>query len=62
MKIDLSSVNIFEDNELELDKKITDIMMVLPNIIDPTVPIGKDDSENVRFFRDLIILLMKIIG
>ena len=37
-----------EEKESELDKKITDIMMVLPNIIDPTVPIGKDDSENVE--------------
>ena len=37
-----------EVKEAELDKKITDIMMVLPNIIDPSVPIGKDDSENVE--------------
>ncbi len=37
-----------EEKESELDKKITDIMMVLPNIIDPSVPIGKDDSENVE--------------
>lgn len=34
--------------EEELSKKVTDIMMVIPNIIDPSVPIGKDDSENVE--------------
>ena len=32
----------------ELEEKVTKIMMVLPNIIDPSVPIGKDDSENVE--------------
>lgn len=32
----------------ELQKKVTKIMMVIPNIIDPSVPIGKDDSENVE--------------
>lgn len=32
----------------ELQEKITGIMMVIPNIIDPSVPIGKDDSENVE--------------
>ncbi len=31
-----------------LQEKITKIMMVIPNIIDPSVPIGKDDSENVE--------------
>ena len=34
--------------EAELSEKVTKIMMVLPNIIDPSVPIGKDDSENVE--------------
>ena len=34
--------------EPELQEKITKIMMVIPNIIDPSVPIGKDDSENVE--------------
>ncbi len=34
--------------EKELQEKITNIMMVIPNIIDPSVPIGKDDSENVE--------------
>jgi len=34
--------------EKELQEKVTTIMMTIPNIIDPTVPIGKDDSENVE--------------
>ena len=34
--------------EGEFAEKITKIMMVIPNIIDPSVPIGKDDSENVE--------------
>ena len=37
-----------EEQEKELDEKILKIMMVIPNIIDPSVPIGKDDSENVE--------------
>ncbi len=34
--------------EAEYAEKIKNIMMVIPNIIDPSVPIGKDDSENVE--------------
>ncbi|MGN0393977.1 MAG: serine--tRNA ligase, partial [Coprococcus sp.] len=37
-----------EEKEEEFSKKVKDIMMVIPNIIDPSVPIGKDDSENVE--------------
>ena len=37
-----------EKAEEELSKKVNDIMMVIPNIIDPSVPVGKDDSENVE--------------
>ncbi|MCI6498839.1 serine--tRNA ligase [Lachnospiraceae bacterium HCP1S3_C3] len=37
-----------EEKERELQEKVTKIMMVIPNIIDPSVPIGKDDSENVE--------------
>ena len=40
-----------EAQEAELSKKVNDIMMVIPNIIDPSVPIGKDDSENVEVQR-----------
>lgn len=37
-----------ETKETELNDKVTKIMMTIPNIIDPSVPIGKDDSENVE--------------
>ena len=38
-----------EEKEKELQEKVTKIMMTIPNIIDPSVPIGKDDSaDNVE--------------
>ena len=37
-----------EAKESELSEKILKIMMTIPNIIDPSVPIGKDDSQNVE--------------
>ena len=37
-----------ERRQDELDEAVKKIMMTLPNIIDPSVPIGKDDSENVE--------------
>ncbi len=40
-----------EVKEAELSEKIKTIMMTIPNIIDPSVPIGKDDSENVELER-----------
>mgnify|MGYP000851678810 CR=1 FL=1 len=40
-----------EEKERDLDEKIKKIMMIIPNIIDPSVPIGKDDSENVEVQR-----------
>ena len=40
-----------EAKEAELNEKITKIMMTIPNIIDPSVPIGRDDSENVEVQR-----------
>ena len=40
-----------EKQEAELSAKVTEIMMIIPNIIDPQVPIGKDDSENVEVQR-----------
>lgn len=42
-----------EETLNELTTRIKDIMMVIPNIIDDTVPIGKDDSENVEVARFL---------
>ena len=40
-----------EKKEEELSAKVTEIMMVIPQMIDPSVPIGKDDSENVEIER-----------
>lgn len=37
-----------EVKEIELEAAIKKIMMVIPNIVDPSVPVGKDDSENVE--------------
>ena len=37
--------------EKEYDEKRTEVMMKIPNIIDESVPIGKDDSENVEIQR-----------
>ncbi len=37
-----------EQKEQELSAKVTEIMMQIPQIIDPSVPIGKDDSQNVE--------------
>ena len=40
-----------EKKEAELSEKVQKIMMTIPNIIDPSVPIGRDDSENVEIKR-----------
>ncbi len=40
-----------ETLESEYEEKIKKIMMVIPNIIDPSVPVGRDDSENVEIER-----------
>ena len=45
---DAAKLAELEADEKELNEKITKIMMTIPNIIDPSVPIGKDDSENVE--------------
>ena len=46
-----------EEQEKELQEKVTRIMMTIPNIIDPSVPIGKDDSCNVEIekFGDPVV-------
>ena len=41
-------VEVLSAEEKEVEAKIKKIMMTIPNIIDPSVPIGKDDSENVE--------------
>ena len=49
-KVNDSAVRLaeLEAKEAELAEKVKKIMMIIPNIIDPSVPIGKDDSENVE--------------
>lgn len=37
-----------EEKETELEAKLKDVMMKIPNIVDDSVPVGKDDSENVE--------------
>ncbi len=44
-------VDELTEKEKEVEEKIKKIMMTIPNIIDPSVPIGKDDSENVEIER-----------
>ena len=48
---DAERLTELEAQEGELQEKIKKIMMTIPNIIDPSVPIGKDDSENVEVER-----------
>ena len=52
LKIYVSKINEnvenLEQKQIELDAKIKKIMMTIPNIIDSSVPVGKDDSENVE--------------
>ena len=43
-------VNELSEREKEVEEKLKKNMMIIPNIIDPSVPIGKDDSENVVSF------------
>ena len=42
---------VLEKAEPELEEKIRKIMLIIPNIIDPSVPIGPDDSHNVEVER-----------
>ncbi|MBR2809549.1 MAG: serine--tRNA ligase [Erysipelotrichaceae bacterium] len=44
-------ISKLEEDEVVLEDKINKIMMTIPNIIDPSVPIGKDDSMNVEVER-----------
>jgi seryl-tRNA synthetase len=48
---DSERLAVLEEKEGILEEKIKKIMMTIPNIIDPSVPIGKDDSENVEVQR-----------
>ncbi len=55
IKLEVGKINeqiaTFEKKEEKLAKEIKDIMLVIPNIMDESVPIGKDDSENVEVQR-----------
>ena len=57
-----SEIESLEAKEVELEEKINKIMMVIPNIIDKSVPIGKDDNENVEIekFGDPVIPTFEI--
>ena len=57
-----SEIENLESKEVELEEKINKIMMVIPNIIDKSVPIGKDDNENVEIekFGDPVIPTFEI--
>ena len=46
-----NEITHLEEREAELEEKIKKIMMVIPNIIDESVPIGKNDEENVEVER-----------
>ena len=52
IKLEVGNINNeiaeYEEKEEKLEKEIRDRMLVIPNIIDASVPIGKDDSENVE--------------
>ena len=60
-KLDVSKINeeieVLEEKEEKLTKEIRDRMLVIPNIMDSSVPIGKDDSENVEIekFGDPVV-------
>lgn len=43
-----AELKALEEKEDELTKKVTELQMKIPNIVDPSVPVGKDDSENVE--------------
>lgn len=47
------ALNELESEETKLSEELKKIMMVIPNMIDPTVPVGKDDSQNVELKRFL---------
>ncbi len=48
---DAETLKELEEQETQLQEKVTKIMMTIPNIIDPSVPIGKNDTENVEVER-----------
>ena len=57
IKKEVSDINVkiseYDASLVELEAKLKKIMMIIPNIIDSSVPVGKDDSENVEVQRYL---------
>ena len=57
IKAEVSQINVtiaeLDEKLVELEAKLKKNMMIIPNIIDPSVPVGKDDSENVEVKRYL---------
>ena len=57
IKAEVSQINIdiaaYDEKLVDLEAKLKKIMMTIPNIIDASVPVGKDDSENVEVKRYL---------
>ena len=51
VKADADKLVEIENKQAELDEQIKKIMMTIPNIIDSSVPVGKDDSQNVELQR-----------
>ena len=51
VKAQADELELLSKKETELTAEVTKIMMTIPNIIDDSVPIGKDDSENVEVQR-----------
>ena len=46
-----SRIDMLSEKQKKIEEEINERMMVIPNIIDPSVPIGKDDTENVEVER-----------
>lgn len=59
---DADKIEALSAEEKEVEEKIKKIMMTIPNIIDSTVPIGKDDSENVEVqkYGDPVVPIFEI--
>ena len=57
VKADEDELTALENKQAELEERIQTIMYTLPNMIDPSVPIGRDDSENVdvQHFGDNVV-------
>ncbi len=51
VKADAEKLLEIENKQVEIDEQIKKIMMTIPNILDSSVPVGKDDSENVEVAR-----------